>query len=57
MNHSDTEPFTYVHSIDKKARLFVNSAADYSDIGLNCFTTCVTKFDSDSLMGYEKACL
>ena len=42
---------------DQAARDFVAAATDYSKVGLDCFNTCVTRFDRDVVLGMEKACL
>ncbi len=36
---------------------FLCAADDYSRQGMTCFNTCVSKFDNDALLGYEKRCM
>jgi len=40
-----------------RTREFLSAANDYSQQGMDCFNTCVTKFEKDSVLGFEKRCM
>jgi hypothetical protein len=59
LNSQSQQPlkFTPNQTVTQATKNFLVAADDYSTQGMNCFNTCIDKFEIDSLLGYEKRCM